>query len=507
MRRALPVSVALLALSAPTVARACAWAYPVGDAANSPAPLSNNHRVGGGNLPNFGVHLGADYWSGGGCTDLGQTVYAAADGVVVEVVDGLGSYLDVVVIEHDDPAAGTVYTMYGHIARNPEITEGTPVDRRQPIGEIDNVLAYFSPCHLHFEILSQESFEEGPFCNGCAAAGFRVSPGYDQNAGISMGQDPSGDAWIEVVDGVSANRWYYADDFIDARLEASCGECGDETCDSGETFDNCPADCEPCGWVDALGGQIDDADACFFLGGDPQWWNEARGGEGGSHRFTHTTDSRQIDNFGIWTFVYEAAGEYALEVHVPPGSADSQLATYLVTHAGGMDEVVIDQRAGGWLPLGMWAFEAATPYTVRLDDNTGEPFADLTRLVFDAVRATRLDPPQGTTRGGGAETGESGQAGSTSTDGDPTASTRGGVDPSGNSQSTGDAPGSTGNGGAALPGSDASGGSSCRLGDEPTPTALVLLPLVALGRRRRRGSAPAGSDANPSASDYSSSSS
>lgn len=499
MRHLLPLSAAALLFQAPAVAHACAWAYPVGDASNSPAPLSNNHPVGGDNLPNLGVHLGADYWSGGGCTDFGQTVYAAADGVVVEVVDGLGSYLDVVVIEHDDPAVGTVYTMYGHIARNPEITEGAPVERRQPIGEIDDVLAHFSPCHLHFEILSQEGFEDGPFCNGCAAAGFSVSPGYDQNAGISMGQDPSGDAWIEVVDGVSANRWYYTDDFIDARLDASCGECGDDTCDSGETFENCPADCDPCGWVDPLGGQIDDADACFFLGGDPQWWNEGRGGEGGSHWFTHTTDSALIDNFGTWTFVYEAAGEYALEVHVPPSSADSQLANYLVAHPGGTDQVIVDQSVGGWLPLGMWAFEAATPYTVRLDDNTGEPFADLTRLAFDAVRATRLDPPQGSTSGGQGEAEETGQPGTTSDGEDPTgASTGGGIDPGGGSTSPTDDPGSTGNGGAALPGSGSSAGSTCSLGGEPMPTALLLLPLVALRRTRRRGSA-AGSDAEPGA--------
>ena len=492
MRALLPACVAALVLHAPSIAHACGWAYPVGDGPSSPAPLSDNHPVGGMNLPAYGLHLGGDYWSGGGCTDLGQTVYAAADGVVVEVVDSLGSYLDVVVIEHEDPAAGTVYTMYGHIARNPEITEGTPVDRRQPIGQIADVLAYFSPCHLHFEILSQEGYDQGPFCNGCANAGYHVSPGYDQQAGVSMGQDPSGDAWIEVNDGVSANRWYYTDAFIDARLDQSCGECGDDSCDAGESFENCPQDCEPCGWIGPLGGQVDDADACFGLGGDPQWWYEGQQGEGGSHHFTHTTDSDQIDNYGIWTFAYQASGTYQLEVFVPPGAADSQQARYLVTRPGGTDEVVLDQSAGGWLTLGTWTFEGDTAYTVRLDDNTGEPFANMTRLVFDAVRTTRLDPPAGSTGDAGETSGPSDDTGADPSSGTPSsasgAASDSGTDPSGAAGSSGPS------GGAALPGGGSSSGSGCSThGSAPT---WMLLPLAVVFRRRRRRSLAGVSDAS-----------
>ena len=38
---------------------ACRFSYPVGDETTG-APLENNHRVGGMNLPDFGTHLGAD---------------------------------------------------------------------------------------------------------------------------------------------------------------------------------------------------------------------------------------------------------------------------------------------------------------------------------------------------------------------------------------------------------------------------------------------------------------
>lgn len=69
----------LLVVSGQARARACRWAFPVGELPESPAPLQNSHPVGGMNLPDFGTHLGADFSSGGGCTDYGQAVYAVAD--------------------------------------------------------------------------------------------------------------------------------------------------------------------------------------------------------------------------------------------------------------------------------------------------------------------------------------------------------------------------------------------------------------------------------------------
>lgn len=225
----------------PTAASACPWGFPVGDQPESPAPLLDNHPVGGMNLPAYGTHLGGDYWSGSGCTDLGQPVYAVADGVIVEIVDDLGSYLDVVVIEHDDPDAGLVYSMYGHIARDPALAEGQAVALRQPIGTIADVLAYFSPCHLHFELLAEVAFDEGPFCNGCEAAGYHVSPGYDRQMGVVAGFGPGGDAWLEVVDAIDGNAWYLTDEFITARLDAVCAACGDGVCDPDE---DCPSDCD-----------------------------------------------------------------------------------------------------------------------------------------------------------------------------------------------------------------------------------------------------------------------
>jgi hypothetical protein len=468
---------------------ACAWAYPVGDGPLSPAPLANNHPVGGMNLPAYGAHLGGDYWSGGGCTDYGRTVYAAADGEIVEIVDGLGSYLDVVVIRHEDPEVGAVYTMYGHIARDAGLSEGQPVDYRQPIGIIDDVLAYFSPCHLHFEIFSDEGYQQGPFCNGCAAAGYHVSPGYDQQAGVTAGADPGGDTWIEVNDGIAGNRWYHTNPFIDARLDATCGRCGDGTCDAGEGFDDCPADCPPCALIPPEGGTLDESGACFQAGGSPEYWNvEAGTGFEGTLRWTHATDSEIVDNYGVWTLAFAEAGQYRLEVYVEPGSADTQMAAYQVAHAGGTDVVLVDQSSGsGWTLVGEHAFAAGGGQSVRLDDNTGEPFATMTRIVFDGVRLTRLDPspPGGSESGGVTGTLTSGP-GSGSGQDETAGGGPGGASGEGTVGSV-----DTGADGPALPGAepfDSGGGCACRAmprGTAAVPWALAVLVLASMGPRRR----------------------
>lgn len=242
MRTRARLVLTLFALGVSVVAReglaradACRWSYPVGEAPDSPAPFRDGHPVGGTNLPAFGVHLGSDFWQGGGCTDLGKPVYAAADGVVVEIADGLGSYLDVVVLRHDDPEIGPVYTMYGHIDRAGSLAEGQTVTRRTQLGTIGNVLPHgFSPCHLHFEILSEEAYGEGPFCSGCAAARIRVSPGYDQKRGVTKATHPaSGDPYLEVKDAVAGNRWYVAEPFLDRRIERGCDGPPDGASDAG----------------------------------------------------------------------------------------------------------------------------------------------------------------------------------------------------------------------------------------------------------------------------------
>jgi hypothetical protein len=374
MSRALAFAAAALACVAPrAVTAACPWGFPVGDDPSSPAPLADNHPVGGMNLPDYGAHLGADFWSGGGCTDLGRTVYAVADGEIVEIVDALGSYLDVVVIRHDEPTIGPIYSMYGHISRDDALAEGDMVAMRQPIGTIADVLAYFSPCHLHFELSSEAAYQEGPFCNGCANAGYHVSPGYDQQQGTTPGMARTGDPYIEVDDAIADNRWYRVDEFIQARLDA---------------------DCAPCEVIPPDGATLDETGACFGYGGDPTYWHVEAVGWESSLRWTHTTDSEVVDNYGVWSFTFAEAGEYRLEVYVEDAFGASTMASYDLVHAGATESIALDQAAAsGWTELGTFDFAEGGDQSLRLDDNTGEPFATMTMLTFDAVRLTRTDAP------------------------------------------------------------------------------------------------------------------
>jgi len=450
---------ALSCVVARSALAACPWGFPVGDDPSSPAPLADNHPVGGMNLPEYGSHLGADFWSGGGCTDLGRTVYAVADGEIVEIVDALGSYLDVVVIRHDEPTIGPIYSMYGHIARDDSLAEGDLVAMRQPIGTIADVLAYFSPCHLHFELLNEAAYEQGPFCNGCANAGYHVSPGYDQQQGVSQGVAESGDAYLEVDDAIADNRWYYVDEFIAARLGRDCG---------------------PCEVIPPAGATLDETGACFGYGGDPQYWHIEDVGWDGSLRWTHTTDSAMVDNYGVWSFAFAEAGEYRLEVHVEDAFGGSTAAAYRLVHAGVEESIVLDQMAAsGWAELGAFEFAAGEAQFLRLDDNTGEPFAQMIPLVFDAVRLTRLDGAT-TTTGGDADTSgaNEGTAADAATNGDDATGDAGtNADTAATDPDDGSLPGT----GAQAAGDD---GCSCT-SSGGRATALLVWVAPALRRRRR----------------------
>jgi lysozyme len=184
--------------------------------------------------------------------------------------------------------------------------------------------------------------------------------------------------------------------------------CGDGVCSAAESTASCAADCPPCGVIDPLGGIIDDGDACFTGGGDPQYLRAVSdAGYDGDLLWTHTTDSATEANYGEWTLFLAEAGRYRIEVYTAAAAAQSKQAAYLVTHAGAADSVTIDQTAvDGWQTLGDFALAAGGDQAVRLNDNTGEPGAGNIQLAFDAIRLTRLDPTDpGTGSGSGSGSG------------------------------------------------------------------------------------------------------
>lgn len=150
-------------------------------------------------------HLGQDYVLAKG-NAAGKRVYAAADGVVVEAMNSSNKYgwCDkrshgwgrVIVIKHEAPPGAffntdgsissetyitkdsrypgsteknpsVVYTLYGHLSKQDlEVRPGDKVKKGQPIArigssvEVSEFPAGWAP-HLHFEIKSQEGFDEG----------------------------------------------------------------------------------------------------------------------------------------------------------------------------------------------------------------------------------------------------------------------------------------------------------------------------------------------------------
>ncbi|MEM6990164.1 MAG: GH25 family lysozyme [Myxococcota bacterium] len=245
-----------------------------------------------------------------------------------------------------------------------------------------------------------------------------------------------------------------------------------------------------CGTIASDGGTIDNGDDCYQLSGNPDYWRDEAAGEGGSLVWTNATDFDSPSNYGIWRLWFDEASEYELEVHIESGYAETQQATYEISHADGVDEVLVDQStADGWVSLGTFAFDSMVDHRVRLDDNTGESNDLELAIVFDALRVTRIgevgseggDDDGGDTMGGD-------DASDAADDGDPDGGTGGddgGDDATSDPGGTG---GDTGDGGfdPALPGAaDGDGGCGCTTTDAPPPLWLLGLFGLMLGRRRR----------------------
>ncbi len=150
-----------------------------------------------------------------------------------------------------------------------------------------------------------------------------------------------------------------------------------------------------CEVIPGEGRVVDDDDACYEEGGNPQYWRTESGGYGDRLRWTHTTDANEADNYGIWHLDFATAGLYRVEVHGDGGTyGRSTQAAYQVHHDGRTDIVIFDQSgAQGFVSIGEFEFAAGAGQYIRLDDNTGEPYATMTPIAFDAIRVSRISNP------------------------------------------------------------------------------------------------------------------
>ena len=100
-------------------------------------------------------HLGEDWnGKGGGDTDLGDPVYATADGIVVLSMDVRMGWGNVVIVRHvykdTDGNVRQVDSLYGHLDKR-SVRKDQIVKRGQQVGTIGTAHGKYA-AHLHFEM-------------------------------------------------------------------------------------------------------------------------------------------------------------------------------------------------------------------------------------------------------------------------------------------------------------------------------------------------------------------
>lgn len=249
---------------------------------------------------------------------------------------------------------------------------------------------------------------------------------------------------------------------------------------------------EPCGYIEAEGGVIDNGDACFFLLGNIGTWRTESAGYGGDLNWTYAYDGNLADGYARWGLHFEEPGLYELEVYVDGEYADTKKARYVIRAAGQEKEVRVDQSTGGgWRGLGEFEFVGDDDEWVEIYDNTGEPLSERLRFVADGLRLTRLNGGDV----GDDEEPDDGDVGGEEPGADPVDEPGEPDEPGeGDGTDTGieDSPdvGVPGQGEAQFQDQSAAMTSSCAVSASPSSTGTALLSLVGLlalrTLRRRR---------------------
>lgn len=152
----------MIPLSAEQIARiplADGFQWPVGG--GSLAFMYDAQGFGVHNEKRGGYHSGVDLNGiGGGNTDQGEVVSAAARGLVVYCGTPSAGWGKVVVVAHRIPGDNHVYqTLYAHL-QDVSVTLGDRVCRGQKIGSIGTAEGVY-PAHLHFEVIDSPVVEAG----------------------------------------------------------------------------------------------------------------------------------------------------------------------------------------------------------------------------------------------------------------------------------------------------------------------------------------------------------
>ncbi|MBN1284003.1 MAG: peptidoglycan DD-metalloendopeptidase family protein [Anaerolineae bacterium] len=274
-------------------------------------------------------HTGED-WNGYGYgdTDLGDPVYAIANGVVT-ASDFFSSWGNIVLIEHVMPDGNKAWSQYAHL-RERMVGRGNKVTRGQQVGTIGKGANDRWIAHLHFEIRRRELL-------------------------------PTAWGWTrEQV----LNQYYHPSDFIKSHRPGSM-----------------PV-------ISGVEITLDEVDK-GFVKSSSEYWYEAPVGYRGRSYWTHTLAGEE-DCWAEWRPEITQTGLYEVMAFIPSQNATTKQARYKVTHRRGTDTVSVDQSRyfDQWVSLGRYplSIHPSMPTVVRLSDMTGEPLANRVQIGFDAMR-------------------------------------------------------------------------------------------------------------------------
>jgi len=107
-----------------------------------------------------GRHLGDDLNGIGGMdTDLGDPVFATADGLVVYAGDPAPGWGNIVILAHRAPDGRVLQSMYAHLDRI-DVARGALIGRGSQLGAVGTAHGAY-PAHLHFEMRASDEVQLG----------------------------------------------------------------------------------------------------------------------------------------------------------------------------------------------------------------------------------------------------------------------------------------------------------------------------------------------------------
>jgi murein DD-endopeptidase MepM/ murein hydrolase activator NlpD len=107
-----------------------------------------------------GNHTGDDLNGIGGMnTDLGDPVFAAADGLVLHTGEPSAGWGNIVIISHRTIKGEVLQSMYAHL-HEIKVKPGELVARGQKIATVGTANGHY-PAHLHFEMRASDSIDVG----------------------------------------------------------------------------------------------------------------------------------------------------------------------------------------------------------------------------------------------------------------------------------------------------------------------------------------------------------